>query len=44
MFDNGAITGYGRMISSNKYVYLGNYKDGLYDGNGKLTLRNGTII
>ena len=44
MFDNGEVSGYGRMIHSNQNVYVGSYLNGFYNGTGKLTLANGTVI
>jgi hypothetical protein len=44
MFDDGVVSGYGRMIHSNQNVYVGSYLKGLYDGEGKLSLANGTVI
>ena len=44
MFNEGIVSGYGRMIHSNQNVYVGSYLNGLYDGIGKLSLANGTVI
>ena len=41
-FDEGKITGYGRIIMPNQDVYEGNCVDGSYDGFGVLTLKDGT--
>ena len=41
-FDEGKITGYGRIIMPNQDVYEGNCVDGSYDGFGVLTMKDGT--
>jgi len=44
MFNEGVVSGYGRMIQSNQNVYEGSYLNALYNGIGKLSLANGTVI
>ena len=44
MYKNGVVSGYGRMISSNQNIYEGSYLNALYNGIGKLSLANGTVI
>ena len=41
-FDKGQITGYGRIIMPNENVYVGMVVNGSFDGNGTLTLKDGT--
>jgi hypothetical protein len=41
-FEEGKITGYGRIIMPNQDVYVGKLVDGAYQGLGTLTLKDGT--